>query len=154
MKRKINLTTVVTSLAVLLVPAISLTVTTILPAARAQSQNSGRCSEAMVKGSYAIQLTGWYGIGANRVPYASAGTFVADGNGYLQGNDVVVLDGAAPVPRTVTATYTVDPNTCSGTATSPAAGTFNFFILDNGKEILNISTTPGTTITGVSKRQF
>lgn len=141
------------TLLAVLTTGITLTSMSVVPAAHAQIQTSATCSLATVKGSYAIQLTGWYGTGANRLPYASAGTFIADGNGNLSGTDTVVIDGGTPTPRTVTATYTVNPSTCTGTAVSQAAGTFNFFILGNGKEILNISTTPGTTITGVSKRQ-
>ena len=136
-----------------LATGITLASMSIVPVAHAQIQTSARCFLATVKGSYAIQLTGWYGTGANRIPYASAGTFIADGNGYLSGTETVVLDGAAPIQQTVTANYTVNPATCTGAATATDGRTFNFFILQNGKEITNISTTPGTTITGVSKRQ-
>lgn len=136
-----------------LATGIALTSTGVVPTAHAQSLSPATCSLATVNGSYVIQLTGWVETGASRKPYASAGTFIADGKGNLSGTDTVVIDGGTPIPRTVTATYTVNPTTCTGTAVSQAAGTFNFFILGNGKEILNISTTPGTTITGVSKRQ-
>lgn len=136
-----------------LTTGITLTSMSIVPAAHAQIQTSATCSLATVKGSYAIQLTGWFGTGANRQPYASAGTFVADGNGHLSGTETVVLDGAAPIQQPVTATYTVNSATCTGSATATDGRTFNFFILGNGKEITNISTTLGTTITGVSKRQ-
>jgi hypothetical protein len=148
-----RLTNLPAFLAALLIPATTLFGSILVSPAHAQTESEPKCSLATIKGSYVIQLTGWIGSGANRLPYASTGTFVADGNGYLQGVDTVVLDGAAPVQRLVTATYTVDPNTCSGTATSPAAGSFNFFILENGKKIINISTTPGTTVTGFAEKQ-
>lgn len=141
------------TLLAVLTTGITLTSMSVVPAAHAQIQTSATCSLATVKGSYAIQLTGWYGTGANRLPYASAGTFIADGNGNLSGTETVVLDGAAPIQQPVTAKYTVNPATCTGAATATDGRTFNFFILGNGKEITNISTTPGTTITGVSKRQ-
>jgi hypothetical protein len=141
------------TLLAVLTAGITLTSTGIVPAARAQTRTLAQCSLATVKGSYAIQLTGWYGTGANRLPYASAGTFIADGNGNLSGTETVILDGAAPIQQPVTATYTVNPATCTGSATATDGRTFNFFILQNGKEITNISTTLGTTITGVSKRQ-
>lgn len=155
MKRTIGLTTLFSFLAVLAISEVKPISTAILPAAQAQtSSDNQKCSLSTIKGSYAIELKGWVGSGASRVPYASAGTFVADGRGYLQGVDTVVIDGQQPFERTVTATYTVDPNTCSGSAVSPAAGSFNFQIIDNGKRINNISTTPGTTVTGTSIRQF
>ena len=123
------------------------------PPGNAESLCPGNCSEAMIKGCYAIELTGWVGSGPGRLPYASVGFFYADGKGTLSGTDTMVIDGGPPVQRAVTATYTVDPNTCTGTAVSDV-GTFNFVITDSGKEIRNISTTPGTTITGTSRRQF
>lgn len=150
MKRNIKLISVLTFSAVLLIPAITPGGISFLPTAQAQST---RCSEAMIKGSYSIQLAGWIGSGASRVPYASTGTYIADGKGSLSGTDKVIIDGGQPVERTVTATYTVNPTTCTGTATSPAAGTFFFTILDDGKKLPSISTTPGTTVTGVSERQ-
>ncbi|BAY41125.1 hypothetical protein NIES2111_55160 [Nostoc sp. NIES-2111] len=155
MKLSVGLTTLLSFLAVLMVSEINPTSKAIIPVAQAQSlSDNPKCSLSTVKGSYAIQLTGWVGSGANRLPYASSGTFIADGKGYLRGVDTVVLDGAPPVKRTVTATYIVDSNTCTGSAVSPAAGNFDFQIIDNGKQITNISTTPGTTVTGISIRQF
>lgn len=109
MKRHINWTNLLAFLAVLLIPGIALKDTGIIPAVHAQSQNNAKCSEATVKGSYVIQLTGWVGEGSARVPYASAGTYMADGKGNLSGVDTVVIDGGEPIKRTVSATYTVDP---------------------------------------------
>lgn len=153
MKPQISFRNLSALLAALLIPATTAIASGILSPAQAKPQVTSKCSLATVKGAYAIQLTGWVGAGVNRVPYASTGSFVADGNGFLQGVDTVVIDGGQPFQRTVTATYTVDPNTCTGSAVSPAAGTFDFVILQNGRKIINISTTPGTTVTGFSERQ-
>jgi len=49
-------------------------------------------------------------------------------------------------------TYTVDGDTCSGTATT-TIGSFFFVIVDNGKETRIISTDPRFTAHGEAVRQ-
>ncbi|HEY9801860.1 MAG TPA: hypothetical protein V6D25_15990 [Leptolyngbyaceae cyanobacterium] len=153
MKRTIGLTTLFSFLAVLAISEVKPISTVILPPAQASSDNQ-KCSLSSIKGSYAIQLTGWIGSGASRLPFASAGTFSADGNGYLQMVDTAVIDGGQAFQRNLTATYTVDANTCTGSVVSSIGGSFNFQIIDKGKKIIHVSTTPGTTISGTSTRQF
>ena len=119
--------------------------------AEANSLCPGNCSEALIKGCYAIELEGWQGTGAGRVPFALVGFYSADGKGNLSGVGTVSVDGVIS-PVAVTATYVVDPDTCTGTAASNI-GTFSFTIADGGKEVRSISTTPGLTVHGVARRQ-
>jgi hypothetical protein len=123
------------------------------PQANEQSLCPGNCSEATIKGCYAIELEGWQGTGPSRVPFTLVGFYSADGKGNLSGEGTISVDGVITPGVVVTATYVVDPNTCTGTAVSNI-GTFSFAIADGGKIISSISTTPGLTVHGVARRQF
>ena len=127
-----------------------------LPSAHAQNDDNlclGHCSVATIKGCYAIELSGWQGAGPGRVPFGLVGFFTADGNGNISGVGTISVDGVITPNVQVTATYTVDPETCTVTASSNL-GTFIGAIADGGKEVRAISTTAGLTVTGVSRRQF
>ena len=123
------------------------------PQADANSLCPGNCSEALIKGCYAIELEGWQGTGPSRVPFTLVGFYSADGKGNLTGVGTISVDGVITPGVVVTATYVVDPNTCTGTATSNI-GTFSFAIAEGGKEVRSISTTPGFTVHGTARRQF
>jgi len=154
MKWNIGLTTIFTLSAFLFIPQISSKVTNVVPTASAQTLTvtANKCDVTTLKGTYSVSLTGWITNNSVRVPYASVGTFVADGQGFLQGTDTVSVDGVI-TPRTVTATYIINPD-CTGTATSQQAGSFNFAIQSDGSKATNISTVPTTTITGISERLY
>ncbi len=87
------------------------------------------------------------------MPFALVGFFNADGNGNINGVGTISVDGVITPNVVVTATYTVDPETCTVTSTSNL-GTFTAALADGGKEAHAISTTPGLTVTGGARRQF
>jgi hypothetical protein len=87
------------------------------------------------------------------VPFALVGFYSTDGKGNLTGIGTISVDGVITLGVVVTATYVVDPDTCTVTAVSNI-GTFSFAIADGGKEVRSISTTPGFTVHGVARRQF
>ena len=124
MKRTATLVTLIAAAASLLVLGLAFRRTGILPSARAQAQNNanslcpGNCTLATIKGCYAVELSGWVGSGPTRAAYADVGFLSVDGKGTFTGADTVVIDGVV-TSRTVTGTYTVDPDTCTGTAVSP-----------------------------------
>ena len=112
---------------------------------------TGTCSLNTVRGTHAAQVSGWVGSGSARVPYSEAGFVSIDGHGNITGESTFSLDGVVG-SRSIAGTYTVDPETCTGEATS-SIGTFFFVIGDNGKQMRIVGTTPGTTVHGESIRQ-
>jgi hypothetical protein len=118
----------------------------------AVAQNNGRCSTQTIKGSYGAQVSGWFGSGAGRLPIAQTGIVVLDGKGAISGSAETMLDGVPQPPAVIAGTYTVDPETCTGTATT-TIGTFFFAIVDNGKQTRILGTTPGFTVHGEAVRQ-
>jgi hypothetical protein len=117
----------------------------------AVAQN-GRCSTQTIKGSYGAQVSGWFGSGPTRLPIAQTGVVVLDGKGAISGSAETVIDGVLQPPAVIAGTYTVDPETCTGTATT-TIGTFFFAIVDNGKQTRILATSPGFTVHGEAVRQ-
>jgi hypothetical protein len=112
---------------------------------------SGKCSLQTLKGTYGARISGWFGTGSGRVPYSDVGYVRLDGQGGLMGESTFSLDGTIGT-HVITGSYTVDPDTCTGNATS-TIGDFFFVIIDNGKQTRIVATTPGTTVDGEAIRQ-
>lgn len=114
-------------------------------------QAAGTCNLQTIKGSYGGLVNG-LGFGT---PVAGAPVIIFDGAGNLTGNDVVSFGGSIS-PSTSTGTYTVNAD-CTGTMTTMFdngfALTSRIVIVDNGREILMVITTPGEVATGDLKRQ-
>ncbi len=138
MKRTIDLVVVFASMFVLcLVP-------------NAHAGEGNRCTNATLKGPYAAIASGTvFGQGLTA---AVSVTFDGERNASLIGTNVSEQRGVEHI--TTAGTYTVNPN-CTG---SYALGvrTYDFVILDGGKEILQIATLdqPRRVMTGVLKKQF
>ena len=113
---------------------------------------SGKCSTETIKGNYGAQVSGWSGTGAGRLPIAQTGFVSLDGKGMIVGAAETVIDGAPLGTVTITGTYTVDSDSCTGTATTNI-GSFFFAIVDNGKQTRILGTTPGLTVHGEAVRQ-
>ena len=114
-----------------------------------------RCTVRTVRGDYAI---GFSGNVLNPVvgPVATLGVISLDGNGGFTINDTASFAGSL-VDRVGAGTITVNSD-CTGDATvtytvgQPGrTATFNFVILDGGREIMLISTTAGSVVTGTAK---
>lgn len=131
----------------------------LIPAAQAQGTP---CSVSTLKGPYAFAIPGHVqGVG----PIAAAGTTSFDGLGRTTIKGFInTTTSAPPTQATLTGTYTVDPQTCTGSATytAPPPGLFGRFtqlrfeavIVRNGEEVRYLITTPGVVFAGASVRQF
>jgi hypothetical protein len=126
----------------------------------AQAQPAKLCSESTIKGTYAFGLNGAVkGVG----PVALAGTATYDGVGQARLEGFVNSTVGAPAVNTrLIGPYTVNPATCTATATfnAPPPGIFGvsqvrFFavIVDGGAEIRYVVTTPGIAVAGSTVRQ-
>jgi hypothetical protein len=144
----------------LIVAAIVLTVTAILPAVQAQrglptenQLSDSRCTFNNLRGAYGYNSSGFIvppGSSAP-LPYASAGRFVLGADGSVTAAETISVNGSI-TQQNVTGVYTVDAETCTGTAVT-SAGTFNFSVVDNRKEFRLVGATPTTVIAATAKRQ-
>ena len=121
-----------------------------------QGSDGQGCSNSSVQGSYGFSASGNTIVGVG--PTAVVGTLTADGNGNISGKDTSSFNGAI-VRETFTATYTVNAD-CSGSATAvfqgplPRIAHIDFVVVDNGNQIFNIVTDPGTILTFTDKKIF
>lgn len=121
---------------------------------QAQAGDDTGCSNASVQGGYGFtgSTNAIVGIG----PSAAVASFTADGNGNIVGKITQSFNGLI-VRETFTATYTVNPD-CTGSATAvlqPSGRTahVNFVVVDEGNQVFNIQTDPGTIVTFTDKKK-
>ncbi len=128
-------------------------------AAPASAQADNReFTVADVRGSYGFSWSGTLGAGTSgAVPAAAEGLLVSDGQGNFTDAVRTLSVNGAVLHQTATGTYTVNPNG-TGTATltvsgEPSPETFEFVIVNNGREAPFIGTNPGVVIRGVAVKQ-
>jgi len=116
------------------------------------------CSNADLTGGYSFVASGTFGDQT----FAAAGQTTYDGVGGAKGLIQISLNGGSEKPAVTpvigwTATYTVDPATCTATKTMvvPGVGTLHFFITAaNGfADLRFIATDVGTAISGTAGKQ-
>src|SRR5215467_7433194 len=130
--------------------------------ANAQAMPEHRCTNAVLKGSYGLLVTGFDAAGNAR---NSVGVVTFDGKGgWSLGVTEVHKEGEAQHITNSNGTYSVNPD-CRGSASleTKAMGVakWEFVIVDDGKEILQIrtgatpeTTAPHGTTTWLLKKQF
>lgn len=131
----------------------------LVPTGQAQSEET--CSEATVQGSYAFGFQGnVQGVG----PIGASGTTTFDGSGQTTITGFINTTTDAPaIAADISGTYAVNPEDCTGSATYdiPPPGLFGrvtelrfeAVIVDEGRELRYLITTPGVVIAGNSVRQ-
>ena len=126
----------------------------IVPKVHAQDNNGHRgCSNATLSGAYGFYRTGTTSVG----PVAAVGIATFDGTGAvgtarqtIRRNGVTVSDLFVDPPAE--GPYEVDPD-CAGRLLAPDGSVRGHFVIVNGgKEIFNISLTPGTSAIGVFRK--
>lgn len=115
------------------------------------------CNTQSLKGPYGYAISGSAFLPpGNRTAKevadaAFGGRVVFDGDGHLSGADWVSLNGNTS-PRDYTGTYAIDSD-CSGhAAIAGTPATFNFTLVDNGRQIKLIETDPGFVISGTLRK--
>jgi hypothetical protein len=141
-----------TAVALLLAGLVAVLIVPIAFSGSDVAAQSGKCSLQTLKGNYAARISGWSGSGDTRVPIANVGFVNLDGRGNVTGESTASVDGVITQDIPIVGTYTVDPDTCTGEATS-TIGNFFFVIADNGKQTRIIATDTGTTVDGEALRQ-
>jgi hypothetical protein len=126
----------------------------IVPKVLAQENDKQKgCSNATLNGTYGFYRTGTTGVG----PLAAVGLVSFDGTGAhsparqtIRRNGVTVGDlFADPV---LDGPYEVDPDCAGKFLDFDGTVKGHFVVVDGGKEIFNISLTPGNSVIGVFKK--
>ena len=112
-----------------------------------ENASGAECSEATLHGTYLFADDGFVIRDNEKVPFASSGYEVYDGNGHTKGVSTLNVNGKVTSKETFSGTYTVKAD-CTGTGT--AAGTqFDMFIAPDGSKFTFVQIKPSEgTIVG------
>lgn len=112
------------------------------------------CSNADFRGPFGLSLSGTK-VDSN-TPFVTGGRLVADGKGHVTGNATESVGGHVS-KGSFDGSYKVNPD-CSGSGTfvtpSHTTQTFDFVVVDQGKEVLFIGTDDGVQQTGAASKQL
>ncbi|HSR67053.1 MAG TPA: hypothetical protein VLU25_03865 [Acidobacteriota bacterium] len=117
------------------------------------------CSEHMLRGSYGTNITGVFLEPTSdpqvlvSKPLASVGILTFDGLGTVWGTDTNSFNGTVQV-FSVTGSFFINDD-CTGSLLVNLGGfviSNDIVVLDRGREVFLIQTTPGAVVTGVLKR--
>jgi hypothetical protein len=141
-----------------------------VPAVQAQEQEAAErelqsafprktyCTLGTVQGSYGYTAQGAFVPGAPLPPglppgpYAGGGLINLDGFGNLTiTNATDSFNGVLISTPTIPGQYTVNSD-CTGSAATALGAQFKFTIVNGGREIVFVQTTPGSAITGTAKK--
>lgn len=128
-----------------------------------QADKGRKFSNKDLRGDYGFVLDGEAVAGPIVGPVAGVGSLTNDKNGNSRGVRTLSVAGVVVLRQTAAGTVDVNPD---GTGTAEyvvttvdpmgfpdAVETFDFVLVDGGKELHFVSTTPGVVARGVSKRQ-
>jgi hypothetical protein len=126
----------------------------IVPKVHAQETDGHEsCSNATLNGTYGFYRTGTTSVG----PLAAVGLGTFDGTGAhsparqtIRRNGVTVRDLFADAA--VDGPYEVDPDCAGRFVNFDGSVAGHFVVVDGGKEIFNISLTPGNSVIGVFRK--
>jgi len=172
MKRQITFTFITLSLVALLLGGVSFKNNdraSLVSIAHAQERDAAApltaaefprrptCSLGTIQGSYGYTAQGSLlpnpalPPGIPTGPYASQGLVTLDGFGNLTSLANDDFNGFFVPTSTNIGKYTINEN-CTGTASFVGGASFNFTVVEGGKEILFMLAAPGAVATGVAKR--
>ena len=118
-----------------------------------ENASEAKCSEATLHGTYLFADDGFVVKDNEKVPFASSGYEVYDGNGHTKGVATTNVNGKITSKEHFSGTYTVKAD-CTGTA----GGAFDLFIAPDGSMFTFVqikpksNVTPGFELQGTAKR--
>jgi hypothetical protein len=127
------------------------------PAAQARDVDNHSCTNAILRGDFAFVAHGTTlpALGLNPPltgAFASSGSAEFDGFGHFTLTATSSFNGVIQGPATVTGTYSVNSD-CSYTSQASNGVSFRAVIVNGGRELYILQTTPGVVITGVAKKR-
>jgi hypothetical protein len=118
--------------------------------------NDQGCTNKSLQGTYGFTAQGVTLKGSPvpaplQGPFASSGSATFDGQGNFTLTATSSFNGLVQGPTTVKGTYSVNKD-CTYDSVAENGATFRSVIVNGGKEILILQTTPGVAIIGTAKK--
>jgi hypothetical protein len=119
----------------------------------AQDENSSeaKCSEATLHGTYLFADDGFVVKDNEKVPFASSGYEVYDGNGHTKGVSTTNVNGKI-TKETFTGTYTVKAD-CTGSSTYTDGTRYDDYIAPDGSRLTYVPTKPSNLVSAGEEQQ-
>jgi hypothetical protein len=120
----------------------------------AEDENASRakCSEATLDGTYLFADSGFVIKDNEKVPFASSGYEVYDGNGHVKGVSTTNVNGKVSSKETFSGTYTVKAN-CTGSSTYSDGSRYDDYIAPDGSMLTFVQTKPSKWVLAGDEHQ-
>jgi hypothetical protein len=120
----------------------------------AEDENAAgaKCSEATLDGTYLFADEGFVIKDNEKVPFASSGYEVSDGNGHVKGVATTNVNGKITSKEPFSGTYTVKAD-CTGSSTYTDGTRYDDFIAPDGSRITFVQTKPSKWVLAGDEQQ-
>ena len=120
----------------------------------AEDENASRakCSEATLHGTYLFADDGFVIRDNEKVPFASSGYEVYDGNGHTKGVSTLNVNGKVTSKETFSGTYTVKAD-CTGSSTYSDGTRYDDYIAPDGSKLTYVQTKPSKVVLAGDEHQ-
>jgi hypothetical protein len=120
--------------------------------AKDKNAAGAKCSEATLDGRYLFAYDGFVIKGNEKVPFASSGYEVYDGNGHVKGVASTNVNGKITRKEPFSGTYTVKAD-CTGTVTYTDGTQYDLFIDPDGSMFTWVQTKPPEFVTAAFEQR-
>jgi hypothetical protein len=120
--------------------------------AKDENASKAKCSEATLDGTYLFADQGFVIRDNEKVPFASSGYEVYDGNGHTKGVSTTNVNGKVSSKETFSGTYTVKAD-CTGSSTYTDGTSYDDFIAPDGSMLTFVQTKPSNWVLAGDEQQ-
>jgi hypothetical protein len=117
-----------------------------------ENASGAKCSEATLHGTYLFADDGFVIRDNEKVPFASSGYEVYDGNGHTKGVSTTNVNGKVSSKETFSGTYTVKAD-CTGSSTYSDGTRYDDFIAPDGSMLTYVQTKPSKLVSAGLEQQ-
>jgi hypothetical protein len=114
--------------------------------------SGAKCSEATLHGTYLFADNGFVIKDNEKVPFASSGYEVYDGNGHVKGVATTNVNGKITSKEPFSGTYTVKAD-CTGSSTYTDGTRYDDFIAPDGSMLTYVQTKPSKWVLAGDEQQ-
>ena len=120
--------------------------------AKDENASRAKCSEATLHGTYLFADDGFVIKDNEKVPFATSGYEVYDGNGHTRGVVTTNVNGKITSKETFSGTYTVKAD-CTGSSTYTDGTRYDDFIAPDGSMETYVPTKPSNLVSAGLEQQ-
>jgi hypothetical protein len=117
-----------------------------------ENASGAKCSEATLHGTYLFADNGFVIKDNEKVPFASSGYEVYDGNGHVKGVSTTNVNGKVSSKETFSGTYTVKAD-CTGSSTYTDGTRYDDYIAPDGSMLTFVQTKPSNWVLAGDEHQ-